>query len=345
MSNFGLFSGFIVGAFLLAGCNVGTIKRIEKPKPDPDPIALNAKMPEKTYVLGKLKIYRDKYGKVMVVDATRTEFPIVDPHGPIERVSDYSDTCNITTVVSNPEEGHDVKVTPACIQGKPKVFGWLHGSGSGNHYYRHLATGQDVRVSGYLLGSSGIAIALDRRTFMMFDSDDTDRPKIVSLPEDYYLSDLQPGDVSFTRHILIRRYVGKGKILGFLETKEDALYDFAWFNVDTGKLTTIFNIHVDISIKGTSVDDYARELIDLVITPEGPISITREGSWWKKLIARNLFTGKKVLIFERDGGISGCKVTQDDFYGPAKIESSLGFQTGVIDDLVKFMNGAPVYSD
>ncbi len=336
--------GLIIYALVsltISGCNQNfvTVKlpSLEKPiyaQHEKDPIAKNAVIPDKRYRYRPIKLSETNKGEP-VVDGEI----LFDSHGKILEISQQSDTGYVSYIVENPEGGHDLNYFDPIKGSEPKKFGSIYRADSGQNYYLHEATGNKYAFSGYYLGSHGILLARNKHTFIHFSPNTQSEPKVIRLPEkdkfEYKLSDYQRGDFSYTRHLLVKRFVDNSRLLG-LKSDNEYLYDYSWFNIDTGMITTVFPIYID-GRSGKTVDDYAYNLMFLFATNEGPICITREKEAFKNVYARNLWTGQKELLFTRDHGIHSMNA---ELMSSKKIKviAGMGFENHEIDDVVGYMN-------
>lgn len=351
--------GFCVLVSALTGCATGmTITRKEKGwhDPLPDPIAMGRNPVARTYPYVRLMeeegryikpVRRDDQGRIYVIPSK----PLIDTQGKAKQISGWTDTGFITYIVPNPEGWDDVKRIKIDMTESAIVFGRVRHV-DGRHYYQHRMKGKEIGFQGIALGSQGVLLALDHYTLMLFDADDDRMPKIIRVPESFELlnNGTQAMDISFTRHIMIKRFTGNARnslALG-LRTPDNPTFDVAFLNLDTGEITTIFARHVAYKIGDPSnqitLDEAIANPMGILPSKDGPIVTGIETPWAKKMYARNLHTGKKVLLWEREGGISGCtgcgwRMNPD---GTIRIKMELGFTPVQIDDLISYMKSAPI---
>ncbi len=335
--------GLMIIGIVITGCNQNFVSvklpSLEKPewaKHEEDPIAKNAVMPNNKYMFRHISIEKTNKGEPIVDGKI-----LFDPHGKIIKLSAKSATGYITYLVENPDGGTDLKYYDPIKKQEPKVFGTIYRADSGQSFYVHKKTQKKYAFNEYLIGSHGIVLIRNQRNaFMYFSPETNGEPKIVRLPEkrkfEYKLSNYQQGDISYTRHILIKRFVDNSRLLG-MKADNEYLYDYSWFNFDTGKITTVYPIYIDGRI-GKSVDNIAYDLMYLFDTKEGPICISREQEAYKNIYARNLWTGQKKLLFTRDHGIHGMIVKLQP-NGKIKVVAGMGFEDHEIDDVVGYMAG------
>lgn len=336
----------------LFGCNQpfikGTFPTFETPewrKHETDSIVKNAVMPEKKFEYTPVEISRTEKGEPLINGKIlRYETSSV------VRACNVSDTGYVTFVTGSPDTQAMYEVNyyePLNTTGKStsKTFGYIFmGDGIGKRYFKHsrIFGGKSYSFDEYVLGSFGILLIRDNNTFIYFDAD-SDQPYVSHLLEkenfDYKLSKIQAGDISYTRHILIKRYVDNLRMLK-IKVDDEYLYDYSWFNLEKDSITTSFPMYVD-GRTGKTVDNwvfYETNLkIRLISTSEGPISLSREGEYYKSIVARNLWTGKKAMLFYRWHGIGGLMDIKKIPNGSMSIKTAYGFDHRQIDDVLKYM--------
>jgi hypothetical protein len=323
--------------------------------PLPDPIAMGRNPVARTYPYVRLMEDEGRYIKPLRTDNQGRAYvipgkPLIDTQGKARHISSWTDTGYITYVVPNPEGWDDVKRIKIDMSEPATVFGRIRRV-NGRHYYQHQMKGEEIGFQGIGLGSQGVLLGLDHYTLMLFDADDDRMPKIIRIPETFELLNkgTQDMDVSFTRHVMIKRFTGNASnplALG-LRLSDNPTFDVAFLNLDTGEITTVFARHLHYKIgdpsNQVSLDEAIANFIAILPSKAGPIVTGIETPWAKKMYARNLHTGKKVLLWERDGGVSGCsgcgwRMNPD---GTIRIKMELGFTPVQIDDLLSYMQSAP----
>lgn len=344
-------------ATVLFGCNQpyikGTFPTFKAPewrKHEVDPIVKKATLPKKRFKYDRIEISRTEKneplvnGRILRSDVAR-----------VERATNVSDTGYVTYVVGSP----DTKATYAVKYYKPlkktgkstesmaDTFGYIFMgnalTGEKNRFkHGSIFGGKSYIFDEYVLGSFGILLIRDKTTLIYFDADN-EQPYVSYLPEkanfNYKLSGIQSGDISYTRHVLVNRYVDNLRMLS-IKVDDEYLYDYSWFNLEKDQITTTFPMYVD-GRTGKSVDNwvfnYDNPKIKLIGTEHGPISFSREGEYYKSIVARNLWTGEKAMLFYRwhgVGGLSGIRMTTN---GSLSIETAYGFDTRKLDDVLKYI--------
>ena len=349
----GIGLGVLVG-LLLSGCNQqyikGSFPSFEKPahrKHETDLIVKNAVMPERKFKYDPVEISRTEKneprinGRILRADVSR-----------VHRASQVSDTGYVTYVVDSPDTKafravkyyKPVAKDGKSVEGTGETFGYILLGDDRKKYFKHSQIFGGTRYSfdEYELGSFGILLIRDGNTFIYFDADNP-TPYVAYLPEKkgfkYELSRIQTGDISFTRHILIKRYVDNLRMLG-VKVDNEYLYDYSFLNLEKDRLTTTFPMYVDRRT-GHGVDRWVffpdNPKLLLIGTKHGPIVFSREGEYYKSINARNLWNGEKAMLFYRWHGVGGLSRIAPTQNGSLAIETAYGFETRKIDDVIKYM--------
>ena len=312
------------GAVKISGIGIGTTDRGRGP--DEDPLQKSTfKTPVETQKLAHLNIERK--GDGFISNGKR----YIDPFGKTVHVSKLSDTGYVSYTVKNPKNidkkgSYIVKVKNAISESKPVYFGHLYQQKIANVYFTQNE-GETYNGDQFILYSKGIILTRDR-TVVMYFSLETE-PKIHILPDGYVFSAYQQGDVSFSKHITIQRRIGQATgLLGTTLLNVDE-FDVSLFNIETGKITTTLNMQLRGADESEQTEHF-KNVFYLFNSRTGPITISLEDGY-KKVVARNLVTGKKQVVFRRESGVSFLKAGLTN--GKIWTEASLGFSDKKVNDV------------
>ena len=311
------------GAVNITGLGIGTTDRGRAPDRDPLDKTSSKSRVEKQK-LSSLNIVRK--GDGFITSGKR----YIDPYGKTIDVSELSDTGYVTYTVRNPKELESesfiVKSKNTRSSSKPIKLGVLKQQNNQNVYFT-TKDGETFNGDQFILCSKGLVLTRDRTVVIYFSIDA--EPKVHVLPEEYVFSGFQKGDVSFSKHIAIQRRIGKA--IGLLGTALQNVeeFDVSLFNVETGKITTTFNMQLR-GVNESEQIEHFKNTFYLFNSKKGPITISLEDAY-KRVVARNLVTGKKTVLFEREHGISFVKAGV--LKGNIWVKASLGFSDKQVNNV------------
>lgn len=317
---------------------------------------------------GGIAVERFKDG--FAIDGVR----YVDPEGEIDRYAFDALTGDITYLVRIMPGQYKVKTTRARADVESVTLATAtHASGT---WQVQTLTGKSLTGRRILPLSRGLLVARDNVAFKYIPGKGV--TNIVG-PEDFAIAGFQNGDIEGTGYMLMERMldpartraddlVGGLKALGSLlgaGKKEDYLL----LEMSTGK-----RVPVNVSLEGKDVQIMSRcrqknfwvsicdkldsyeslydpktgtpnlshyyWRISWYKTAEGPVLVSQEGGL-SEINATNLMTGKQVNLFSRALGIAGFAANQGAD-GKVSVIARMGFSKETVDDVVVFMNKAPV---
>ena len=273
-----------------------------------------------------------EYGDGFVVNGKR----FVDPEGQTLLYSTLSDTGFVTYLIRDShhlnERRYIVKVKDVMKLSKPVKLGALV-EHSANNVYFILPNGDRLNGDAYHLTSKGIILTRDRSVVIFIEPGA--EPKMHPLPVGYQFSIYQKADISYSKHITIEKRLGYEQTSFGLENHSVHEYEISLFNLDTGEITTTF----DMLLRGTTEEkrlEHFKNSFYLFNTVTGPISVSLENIY-RQVVVRNLFTRQKATAFQREHGISFLKAGMKN--NVIWAQASEGFTDKRVDDAQGFLDG------
>jgi hypothetical protein len=256
-----------------------------------------------------------------------------DNTGPIIHLSEISDTGFVTyTIQGKNENNYIVKLVDPLKNEAPQTLGVLENKNG--HWYYVLINGNRYYGEWFRLTSRGVLLNSNDNVVTYLSPDQP--VQAYTLPDGYRFTSLQKGDISQSKHILIQKPKEKKQLLGFVSyTITSPQFDLILFNIETGKTTVKIN---DVRLRGKSDIENMSHLNSsyyLFNTVNGTIVLTLEDGY-QRFVARNLSTGKTVVAFEREQGVSYTKATMHTS-GRIELTASIGLSNDRIIDLENFM--------
>ncbi len=317
------------GAVNVTGLGIGTTDRGRAPNADPLEKATFKPRVEKQK-LSSLNIVRKSDG--FITNGKR----YIDPFGKTIDISKLSDTGYVTYTIRNPKdldnESFVVKTKNTLSDSKAVEVGLLKLKNDHNVYFT-TKDGDTFNGDQYILYSKGLVLTRDRTVVIYFPFGS--KPRIHALPQEYVFTSYQKGDVSFSKHVTIQRRIGKA--IGLLGTalRNVEEFDVSLFNVETGKITTTFSMQLRGANESEQIQHF-KNTFYLFNSKSGPITISLEDVY-KKVVARNLISRKKSIVFERERGISFVKAGVSK--GKIWTQASLGFSDKQVNDVESLLKG------
>jgi len=295
----------------------------------------------------------------------------LDPEGTIEKAGWDIVSGNFTYTVTNIDGSQFLKLSNAHYTGSPLTFAKLE---NGHRGYKvtttdgHVMTGENVIPS-----SNGVIVS---RGSSAFKYELGKGIKSIAIPQGWYVTALQNGDVDSTGLVLLERIPSKQEdnaVAGLFSAIKSAqkafgageVYDYALFDMNTGKGYLLNkslseqNVHVlsqcrqqnDVFNKCDKMDTY-QSIYDekgkpnfshyywslgWFNTPEGPIAIYSSGA---KVHALHIAKDKETFLFERTLGVNWFTSSQK-IDGDIEVKARLGFADEQIESVLSFVNAQP----
>lgn len=230
---------------------------------------------------------------------------LVDPDGSITHWSLMSSTGYITYMVRNdrveetPDKlSHfDLKLLDVRAPGQqPQKIASLATNGF-RHLWRFGNDPTPIQAEVYSLTSRGVVLMReDNSVITYFEAGKT--PVTTALPVGFKATEFGiTTDFAYGRHIRVIQHRGVHKLLGFLPSAQEELYDVGFWNMERGEMTAIAK---DVVVNVDTEHAYKNYIVgkaQMVDSASGPLVITVEDTL-KKTVARNLATLHKVTLVE-----------------------------------------------
>lgn len=230
---------------------------------------------------------------------------LVDPEGSITHWSLMSNTGYITYLVRNdrveetPDKlSHfDLKLLDARAPGQlPQKIASLATNGF-RHLWRFGDDPTPIQADVYSLTSRGVVLMReDNSVITYFEAGKA--PVTTALPVGFKATPFGiTTDFAYGRHIRVIQHRGVHKLLGFLPSAQEELYDVGFWNMERGEMTAIAT---DVVVNVDSEQAFRNYIVgkaQMVDSASGPLAITVEDTL-KKTVARNLATLQKVTLVE-----------------------------------------------
>jgi hypothetical protein len=255
----------------------------------------------------------------------------IDPQSPIASSNVISDTGWITYLVAG-IGNYDFVVKRANFRqhAAPEVLGRLV-SMRGEWQFTPL-NGQTYVGYNYHLTSKGLLLLRTGSVFTYFqDASSKAEPKVHMLPEGWFVTVGQKGDIEASRLLTVQRWAGG---TGFTSAGD---FVIGFYDLDSGKFIATMNMHLQPKHEA----DAFNSKFFLYNTVKGPISIAIEDGE-KHVVVRNVRTGQTRVAFERDAGVTFLKTEQKNT-GRISLSCAVGFADEAIFDAEDFLyNGRRV---
>jgi hypothetical protein len=247
-------------------------------------------------------------------------YQYVDPLSPIVSASTVSDTGWVTYLVAGSKSNDFiVKRVDFVKGGEPEIIGTLEGA---RGEWRFSSPGGPTFAAyEYVLTSKGILLLRDTTVFTYLPSK---KPTAQILPEGWSMAWVQKGDIESSRLIVVRK-------LDAINPLGGSNFQIGFYDIDQGKIIET------ISMKMLDFD--AAKIFPnkfyLFNTAKGPLCIAIENGH-KQVVVRNIRSGEKRVIFERDLGVASLKAEQGGD-GRISVRAGVGFSNPSIDDAEAFL--------
>jgi hypothetical protein len=256
-----------------------------------------------------------------------------DNAGSIIHLSEISDTGFVTyTIQGESKNKYIVKLVDPLKNDEPQNLGVLENKN--DQWYYVLINGNRYNGEWFRLASRGVLLNSNDNIVTYLSPDQP--VKNYTLPDGYSFTSIQKGDISQSKHILIQKLKEKKLLFGLISFETAALQlDLILFNIETGKATAKIN---DVRLRGKSnIENMAhlKSSYYLFNTINGTIVLTLEDGY-QRFVSRNLTTGKTVVAFEREQGVSYTKAIMHSS-GRIELTASIGLSNDKIIDLENFM--------
>lgn len=295
----------------------------------------------------------------------------LDPEGSIEKAGWDVVTGNFTYTVTNIDGSQFLKLSNAHYSGSALTFAKLENGPRGYKVTTadgHVMTGENVIPS-----SNGVIVS---RGASAFKYELGQGIKSVAIPQGWYVTALQNGDVDSTGLLLLERIPTKQEdnaVAGLFSAIKSAqkafgageVYDYALYDMNSGKGYLVNkslseqNVHVhsqcrrqnDVVNKCEKMDTY-QSIYDekgkpnfshyywslgWFNTPEGPIAIYSSGA---KVHALHITKDQETFLFERTLGVNWFTSSQK-IDGDIEVKARLGFTDEKIESVLSFVNAQP----
>ena len=230
---------------------------------------------------------------------------LVDPDGSITHWSLMSNTGYITYLVRNdrveqtPDKlSHfDLKLLDVRTPGQqPQKIATLATDGF-RHLWRFGNDPTPIQAEVYSLTSRGVVLMREDNTVITY-FEVGKAPVTTALPVGFKATVFGiTTDFAYGRHIRVIQHRGVHKLLGFLPSAQEELYDVGFWNMVKGEMTAIAKDVVVNVENEQAFNNYVEGNAQMVDSASGPIAITVEDTL-KKTVARNLATLQKVTLVE-----------------------------------------------
>lgn len=230
---------------------------------------------------------------------------LVDPEGSITHWSLMSNTGYITYLVRNdrveetPDKlsHYDLKLLDVRAPGQqPQKIASLATNGF-RHLWRFGDDPTPIQADVYSLTSRGVVLMReDNSVITYFEAGKA--PVTTALPVGFKATSFGiTTDFAYSRHIRVIQHRGVHKLLGFLPSAQEELYDVGFWNMERGEMTAIAKDVVVNVDNEQAFKNYINGTAQMVDSASGPLVITVEDTL-KKTVARNLATLQKVTLVE-----------------------------------------------
>ncbi|BDT71369.1 hypothetical protein os4_08910 [Comamonadaceae bacterium OS-4] len=294
--------------------------------------------------------------------------PVLDPEGTIFNYA-FDVNSGFITYAVRTSRGVTIKTISAAPNSQPLVI--ASGNQGRSGWELQTTTGKQLSGSTLSLLSDGFLVG---RSSSAFRYQSGKGVQSVAIPDGYFITPLQHGNVGATGYVLLEKEGATGgndPVAGLFSSAKaigsilgvNKKEDYFLMNVSTGKL---FPINVAADGKQVTLMSQCRQvnwaisdcqkaqtfesvfgtdgmknnshyywLVNWVGTPSGPVAFTLEDGL-RKLYVTDLSTGKKVLAFERTFGIADWNIEQA---GDARVsvKAKLAFEWKEIPDAVALL--------
>ncbi|MCU7960775.1 MAG: hypothetical protein KZQ58_12440 [gamma proteobacterium symbiont of Bathyaustriella thionipta] len=246
----------------------------------------------------------------------------IDPYAPIYSASPLSSSGWVTYLVKG-DGKRDFIVKRANFKenGSPEVLGQLEGK-RGEWRFKPQK-GQTFSAFAYFLTSKGIILLRSDNVFTYL-VDENARPHL--LPEGWSVAWVQKGDIEGTRIVTLEKPLHPS-----LFDLGASTHTIGFYDIDKRRIRGTLDMTLG---KGREAENFKNRFY-LFDTRKGPLSIAIEDAY-KHVTIRNIRSGQKRIIFERNDGISSLNAEQDSS-GKIKVTASLGFSNKSIKDAEAFL--------
>jgi hypothetical protein len=247
-------------------------------------------------------------------------YQYVDPLSPIVSASAVSDTGWVTYLVTG-SKANDfiVKRIDFTKGGDPEMIGTLEGVRG--EWRFSSANGPAFAAYEYVLTSKGILLLRDATVFTYLPSN-----KAIAriLPEGWSMAWVQKGDIESSRLIVVQKLDAVNPLGG-------SHFQIGFYDIDQGKIIETISMKM-LDFEASKIFPNKFYLFN---TAKGPICIAIENGH-KQVVIRNIRSGEKRVIFERDLGIASLKAMQEGD-GRIFVKAHVGFSSPSIDDAEAFL--------
>ena len=290
-------------------------------QPSVDPIDAGTAQPFEPIAFVPVEITQPKEDKLFGLTYTEDKGPwaetqnasqllvngkrLVDPEGNITHWSLISNTGFITYLVRNdrveetPDKltHYDLKLLNVQASGQqPRKIGSLATNGF-RHLWRFGNDPTPIQAELYHFTSRGVVLMRDDSSVITYFEADK-APVTTALPVGFKATPFGiTTDLAYGRHIRVIQHRGVHKLLGFLPSAQEELYDVGFWNMEKGEMTAIAKDVVVNVDSEQAFKNYIGGKAQMVDSASGPLVITVEDTL-KKTVARNLATLQKVTLVE-----------------------------------------------
>lgn len=298
----------------------------------------------------------------------------LDPEGSIENAGWDVVSGNFTYTLTNIDGSQLIKLSNAYYTGAPITFAKIEKGSRG--YKVSTSDGHSMAGDNIIPSSNGVIVS---RGTSAFKYELGKGIKSVAIPQGWYVTSLQNGDVDATGLVLLERIPTnqeENAVAGLFSAIKGAqkafgsgeIYDYALFDINTGKGYLVNkdlseqNVHVlsqcrrqnDVVNKCEKMDTYQSIYDDKgkpnfshyywslgwFNTPEGPIAIYSSGA---KIHALHINKDQETTLFERTLGINWFTSNQK-IDGDIEVRAKLGFTDEHVESVLSFLNAQPASS-
>lgn len=294
--------------------------------------------------------------------------PVIDSEGPIFSYAFDVISGDVTYAVKT-TQGVSIKTLQKPTLSQPIVI--ATGRFGQGGWEMRTSSGKTLGGSTLTVLSNGFLVGRDTAAFRYIAGRGVQN---IAIPEGYFITPLQRGNVGSTGYVLVEKMGATGSedslsqllssvksigsIIGAVKKSDYALMDIGSgklyeLNISAnGRLVTVMSecrrrnwmlsecqraqtFESVYGADGAKNSSHYYWRVDWVRTPKGPVAFTLEDGL-AKLYITDLSSGKKVVGFERSLGIADWQVSQNS-NGNVAVKAKLAFDWNEIDDVVNFL--------